>query len=270
VTVRPALLLAAAVLALDGAAGTSQAASPQPSAEARAERFARLPYWGGYWINENQRTDIGGSNPAVIEARERGENIVPQIMKLNGLGAPWNAEGQKRMAARAAIAGGRKSRGWGYPMMMNSAAPIQFLITPEEVLIINAYSDVRHIYTDGRSHPAEEDRWPTVWGESVGRWEGDTLIVDTVSVANPNVYFHGAPPLSEQAHYVERIRMVRPDRIESEVTITDPVTLTGPWQVTIAYERAEGYDRMIQMDFGNDRTGFDGKLNTIEPTTEGE
>jgi hypothetical protein len=54
------------------------------------------------------------------------------------------------------------------------------------------------------------------------------------------------------------------------VTITDPVTLTGPWTVKVAYERAEGFDRMIQMDFENDRTGFDGEVNTIEPPKEGQ
>jgi hypothetical protein len=261
--------------ALASAAGTAWllAAAPlaaQPaSAQARAERFARLPYWDGYWINEHQTTNIGGFNPLTLEARERGENITPKIMKLSGTDAPWNEEGKRRVAAKPKIAAGRKARGWGFPMMMNSAAPMQFLITPEEVLIINAYSDIRHIHTDGRKHPAEEDLWPTVWGDSIGHWEGDTLVVDTIAVKNPFEYFHGAPPLSDQAHYVERIRMTGPNRIESEVTITDPVTLTGPWQVKVAYERAEGFDRMIQIDFENDRTGFDGEVNTIEPPKDG-
>jgi hypothetical protein len=259
------LLFAGLLLATAFAPGFGQAASQQ----ARVERFAGLPYWDGFWINEHQETTIGGFNPAILEARAKGENAIPRIMKLNGVDAPWNAEGKKRMAARPKAAAGRASRGWGYPMMMNSAAPLQFLITPEEVLIINSYSDVRHVYTDGRPHPPEEDLWPTVWGDSIGHWEGDTLVIDTISVKNPFDYFHGAPPLSEQAHYVERIRKTGPDRIESEVTITDPVTLTGPWTVKIAYQRATGYDRMIQIDFENDRTGFDGEVNTIEPPKQG-
>jgi hypothetical protein len=256
-------LRAAAVLAALAAA--APAAAAPPASQDRAQAFAKLPYWDGFWINEHQTTTIGGFNTEILAARERGQDAIPNIMKLSGGDAPWSAEGKRRLEEKRRTAGGRKAHGWGFPMMMNSAAPIQFLITPEEVLIINAYADVRHIYTDGRKHPAEEDLWPTVWGDSVGHWEGDTLVVDTIAVKDPYSYFHGAPPLSDQAHYVERIRMVSPDRIESEVTIEDPVTLTGPWKVKVAYERAQGYDRMVQMDFDNDRTGLENGVNTIEP-----
>lgn len=43
------------------------------------------------------------------------------------------------------------------------------MITPEETLIVNMYRDVRHVYTDGRSHTPEDERWVTIWGDSVGR-----------------------------------------------------------------------------------------------------
>jgi hypothetical protein len=153
-------------------------------------------------------------------------------------------------------------------MMMNGAAPLQFLITPEEVLIINAYRDVRHVYTDGRKHPSEEDRWPTTWGDSVGRWEGDTLVIDTLSVRKPDRYFFSNPPLSEQAHYVERLRMTGKDRIESTITIEDPVTLSKPWVVNLVYERAKGLDRLIHDDYDNDRSAVENGVFTIEPPKE--
>jgi len=98
--------------------------------------------------------------------------------------------------------------------MMDGAPPLQFVVTPEETLIFNTYRDLRHIYTDGRAHPPEEDRWPTTWGDSVGRWEGDTLVIDTVSVREPNKYFGISVWLSDGAHYTERLRMTSPDRIE--------------------------------------------------------
>jgi hypothetical protein len=153
-------------------------------------------------------------------------------------------------------------------MMMNSAAPMQFIITPEETLIINMYRDVRHVYTDGRQHPAEEDRWPTTWGDSVGRWEGDTLVIETVSVKDPLDYFFLAPPVSEQARFVERLRMTAPDRIESDITIEDAATLTRPWNLKMVYRRMESVDRLIHEAFDNDRTGFDGQSFTIEPTKQ--
>ncbi|KRA81355.1 hypothetical protein [Altererythrobacter sp. Root672] len=231
----------------------------------RSEAFAKLPYWSGYWVGEGQAgTTIGGIAPASIEMRETGKAPAVPVMTLSGFGAPWNDEGKARMAERMRIAPGRKAMGWGYPMMMDSAAPLQFLITPEETLIISPYGDVRHIYTDGRAMPAAEDLWPTVWGTSIGHWEGDTLVIETKAVKNPNIYFHTAPPLSEEAHYLERIRMDG-DRLVSEVTIEDPTTLTGPWKSRLTYVRDEGFDRMIQIDFDNDRTGFDGQINTIEP-----
>ena len=58
------------------------------------------------------------------------------------------------------------------------------------------------------------------------RWVGgDTLVIDTVSVRDPQKFFFAAPTLSEEAHYVERLHMTAPDRIESEITIEDPATL---------------------------------------------
>jgi hypothetical protein len=211
------------------------------------------PEWKGFWIGEGLTAEISGF-PG------RGANY-----KLLGQDAPWNAEGRARIEASSARGADLKANGWGFPLMMNSAAPMQFLITRDETLIINVYRDVRHVYTDGRSHPADEDRWPTTWGDSVGHWEGDTLVIDTVSVRNPNAYFFSSPPLSEQAHYVERLRMTGPDRIEAVMTIEDPVTLTGPWVVNLAYTRGTGLDRLIHDDYANDRSEVEGGLFTIVP-----
>jgi hypothetical protein len=214
-----------------------------------------LPNWDGFWIGEGLTAEISGF--------PRGGDY-----KLLGQDAPWSDEGRARVAATRAGQADRKANGWGFPLMMNSAAPMQFLITPDETLIINIYRDVRHVYTDGRSLPAEEDRWPTTWGDSVGRWEGDTLVIDTVSVRNPYEYFFSSPPLSEQAHYVERLRMTGPDRIESIMTVEDPVALAAPWVINLVYERAKGLDRMIHDDYANDRSEVEGGLFTIVPPEE--
>ena len=235
--------------------------------QARVETFAGLPHWPGYWVAENQAgTSISGF------ARPPGANASansPQFDSLAvwGNNAPWNDEGRRRIAEVTRTQGGRKGLGWGYPLMMNSATPIQFLITPEEVLIINAYNEARHIYTDGRDHPPPDDLWPTVTGNSIGRWEGETLVIDTVMVTNPNAFFQGGPPLSEEARYSERI-WLDGDTLRAEMTIEDPVTLSAPWKARLSWVRDEGFDRMIQVDWNNDRTGTDGESNTIEPADE--
>ena len=246
-------------------AGTSfpALADHHEAGESRAEKFAELPYWPGYWVSEQQAgTTIGGIAPAILEARETGE-FPDNYMNLRGANASWNEEGLRRLEEASAINAGRKATGWGFPMMMDAATPIQFTITPEEVLIVNAYSEVRFVYTD-REMPDEFDLWPTVRGTSVGHWEGDTLVIETIMVRSPIEYFHGAPPFSEEAHYEERIRL-EGDRLVSDVTVTDPVTLSEPFVTQVSWVRDEGFDRMIEIDWDNDRTGVDENgVNTIE------
>src|SRR5688572_11130425 len=250
-------VLAAALIA----AGPT--AAQEPTQQARAETFARLPYWPGYWVGEAMAgTPISG----IARPGGNAEVLAPQAdtVAIWANKAPWNDEGRRRVAEAMATQGGRKGLGWGYPLMMNSATPVQFVITPEEVLIVNAYNETRHIYTDGRDHPPADDLWPTVTGNSIGRWEGETLVIDTIMVTNPNEFFQGGPPLSEQARYIERIRLDG-DTLRAEITIEDSVTLSGPWHAKLSWIRDEGFDRMIQVDWNNDRTGIDGQTNTIEP-----
>lgn len=256
-------LPAAALLAL----GSAPAVADQ-EVLTRGEALDRLPYWPGYWVAENQaETEISGISRRPAEDSQTAAPV--DSLAVWGNNAPWNDEGRRRIAEIARTQAGRKGLGWGYPLMMNSATPIQFLITPEEVLIINAYNETRHVYTDGRDHPPADDLWPTVTGNSIGRWEGDTLVIDTIMVTNPNEFFQGGPPLSEQARYVERIRLDGA-RLRAEMTIDDPVTLSAPWKARLSWVRDEGFDRMIQVDWNNDRTGSEGDVNTIEPPADEE
>ena len=247
-----------ALSALQFAAPAAAQQAPPPPGQ------AAVPDWRGVWFLETAVPGINGFPESTVVAG----NGPPPYPLLDLSKAPLNANGAARMQAAAAAMGSRKALGWGYPMMMSGAAPLQFLVTPYETLIVNVYRDIRHVYTDGRPLPPEEDRWPTVWGESVGHWEGDTLVVETVSVEEPVKYFIITPPLSSKARYVERIRMVGPDRIENEITIEDPETLTAPWTAKMAYVRAEGLDRLIHEAFTNDRSEAEGGAFTIEPPRE--
>jgi hypothetical protein len=221
---------------------------------AAAASAQNVPDWRGVWIAEGLTADISGFPPPGA-----------RWYKLYGDAAPWNEEGRARFQAMVSNQGTLKANGWGFPMMMDSAAPMQFVVTPDETLVVNIYRDIRVIYTDGRSLPSEEDRWPTTWGTSVGRWEGETLVVETVSVRDPTRFFFSSPPLSEQARYVERLRKTGSDRIESVMTIEDPVTLAEPWVIQLSYVPA-GSDRLIHDDYDNDRSEVDGDTFTIVPS----
>ena len=247
-----------------GLAGLLLASAPAAAEDqqARTETFAQLPYWPGYWVAESA-SDIPISGIAL-----RADGPPPgDTVALWNTTTPWNEEGRRRVAEAQRTSGGRKGLGWGYPLMMAAATPFQVLITPEEVLITNAYNETRHIYTDGRDHPPLDDLWPAVTGNSIGHWEGNVLVVDTIMVTNPNEFFQGGPPLSEDAHYAERI-WLDGDKLYDEFTITDPVTLSGPWVAKLVLVRDEGFDRMIQVDWNNDRTGTEGDTNTIEPPAD--
>lgn len=239
---------------------------------------APLPDWSGYWLPEGPMGNIPVSG---YPRAEEGETA-----RLAGLDAPLKPEVAARLAPftrstsfedvqKAAAADPElaalflnmstfKATGWGFPLMMESASPLQFLVTPRETLMINYYRDVRHVYTDGRPMPPAEDIWPSPWGTSVGHWEGDTLVIETVGVRTD----FGIPLLpvrTDGARYVERIRMTGPDRIESEMTITDPATLTGPWVVKLAWRRDPATDRMFHDAFDNDRNEVEGPMLTIKP-----
>jgi hypothetical protein len=255
-----AAALAALVLATAGPALAQDAKQ-----DARVEAFKTLPYWPGYWVGETASgISISGMlQPGIVREETPAEGGVAMWDNK----APWNEEGKRRIAEVLSGQAGRKGLGWGFPLMMSSSTPVLFLITPEETIIVNAYKETRHIYTDGRDHPPVEDLWPTVTGNSIGHWEGDTLVIDTIMVSEPNVFFQGNAPLSDQAHYHERIRLDG-DKLVNEWTIEDPLTLSAPWKAKVNMVRELGFDRMIDVNWDNDRTGNEGDVNTIEPPAD--
>ena len=99
-------------------------------------------------------------------------------------------------------------------MNMASPAIFEWRITPEETTIVDTINGIRHIYTDGRSHPPADEIWPTKVGDSIGHWEGDTLVVDTVAI-KPDVLLTPQILLkmSGELHFIERIRMVNADEL---------------------------------------------------------
>jgi hypothetical protein len=160
---------------------------------------------------------------------------------------------------------------FGFPTnMLFPAQYFEILVTPRETAIIHSGIEIRHIYTDGRAQPRPDERWPTHWGSSVGHWEGQTLVVDTISaggnfgasVLKPgeNLVWILAPGpkilaiLDEQARYVERIRMVGPNVLEDQMTIYDATQFIKPWSLTRRYQHVQGITRMVHEDCeGNDR-----------------
>jgi hypothetical protein len=254
-----ARLAPAIVLAALTAAQPPNALAAKP--DCRPKDLARLASWGGVWITKDMETGINGRDIP-------GRPPLPQ-QELAGFSAPWKPEGWTlfESAMRLGIQGRTKQSGWAFPVMMDSPAPFKFVIAPGETVIASQYREIRYVYTDGRRHPSAENLWPTVWGDSTGCWRGQTLVIDTVAVKySPDFNFY-APPLSDQAHFVERIRLAAPGRLESDITITDPVMLEKPWTLKVTYIRPQGIDRIIHDGdiYDNDRSTTAEGSGTIAP-----
>jgi hypothetical protein len=122
------------------------------------------------------------------------------------------------------------------PMTMRAWGSLDIIQKPDRVTMIAEFErEIRRIWLD-RPLPPLDDVDPGWWGYSVGKWEGDTLVVHTVGIKDDleGVDFMAH---SDQMHIQERIRLARPDVIHDEVTITDPIALKKPWTVTFAMVR---------------------------------
>ena len=100
----------------------------------------------------------------------------------------------------------------------------------------------REIHMDGRPHPEGDALNPTYFGHSVGHWEGDTLVVDTVGYNEKTWLDYSGHMHTDQLHTLERI--TRPDRdtLHYEVTITDPGAYSEPWTIAWDIPWSEGQD----------------------------
>jgi hypothetical protein len=125
------------------------------------------------------------------------------------------------------------------PSMMLAIFPMEVLQTRGQLTIIQeAFNQVRRIYI-GEDPPAVEDAEPSFYGHSGAKWDGDTLVVDTVGIKQ-TVRYRNAPHSVEMRIH-ERIRMLDANRFEDQITVTDPMYLSGPWSWTWTYQRKPGY-----------------------------
>ena len=249
-----------------------------------------LPDWSGQWENVGGTPDATGGFNQTLE----------QVLKELEWSPPLNAATKAKVDAMQA--GERKrleavARGenpadaftactFGYPgLMLDTPLMFEVLITPKETALIFSSREIRHIYTDGRQHTPKDDLWATPWGDSIGHWEGDTLVMDTIAVKDE----YGPPDsgsavaafgdvegfltigiLTQQAHFIERMRMIDQGHLEDQMTIIDPTNLTAPWHMRRTYERVAHIHRMVYEDCeGEDRNPIvNGKFTLAPPPSE--
>ena len=136
----------------------------------------------------------------------------------------------------------REARCWatGVPVyLLNPAQPTFFLQTPEKVVMIwQMDHQVRHVYMNV---PHSEYPTPSWYGESVGRYEGDTLVVDTIGQDTRTFVDNYRTPHSDKLHVVERYHLIEGGKtLQADITIEDPTTFIQPLQVIHRWRRAQG------------------------------
>lgn len=132
----------------------------------------------------------------------------------------------------------------GMPMLMTRVWPHAFVQLPTAIYVISGFNNsVRTIFLDGREHSDPDLVVPSYNGESVGRWEGDTLVVRSKYFETDNHYIDLGIPISDQFELIERIRLVNGGRtMEVEYQLIDPQMWEGEWKSTKRYNRQDYTD----------------------------
>lgn len=223
------------------------------------------PNISGIWIG------IGPGRPDIDPRwRNRPFSPAPEFTR-------WGAEESRKLGRLGTETGTPGACNPVHPVQFMSPAglfPLQVLRGSNQIVMLNEWVAVpRRIYTDGRDHPTDLD--PTWEGHSIGRWEGDVLVIDTIGFngrARPlNGYAANAVnatpesvkiprlPASEQMHLVERIRLVGDGNfLEVTTTVTDPKTYVRPFTSTGYHERRPDIDMQEYFCSDNVRTGDEG------------
>jgi hypothetical protein len=206
--------------------------NPPPTAQDWAD-LAKLPDWSGVW------------NPKISDQDQQIRTNPP----------PWDEKAKAQIEHMFA----EEKAGRPPPIFVEclpEAMPawmlvthnaMEILFTPGRVTILGESDGnrLRRIYTDGRGHPDEPD--PTFHGHSIGHWEGDTLVVDTVGI-RPQTYIAvseaAGVPNNGDMHIIEHIHLAGPDVLHDDLEIIAPHVLTKPWKTTRIYfrQRARKFD----------------------------
>jgi len=124
--------------------------------------------------------------------------------------------------------------------------PFQLVQTPKLIAFLFEYQTIyRMIYMDGRPHPPDIMEYPEFMGHSIGRWEGDTLVIDTIGINERSWLDTAGHEHSGKLHLTERIRKLDDNRLEYKVTFDDPVFFTEPWSLTRTFTRGKETDRIM-------------------------
>ena len=221
-------------------AGVTYAQAPAKSAPARRTPDGK-PDLSGVWAGLTRGGPSGIKDGGVMQGDE-----VEAYQKLYGavkndpiVMTPWAKEkweyaqdSRPSFGAREELKPTYRCVPWSAPQVMmlganEATGGMEVIQSPKRVMIFYELDhNIRQIWTDGRPHT--EDNGLTWMGDSIGKWEGDTLVVDTTSIRNDNWFDNGGHVFGPKLHVEERYTLKAPDYLQVDFTFTDPDAFAQP------------------------------------------
>jgi hypothetical protein len=240
---RPSFVASAAIAAVFASGALAQPSKPYPD-------FSSSSFG---WVTMRGVAAMPGSPPPVGQDPERPlvpnntgkQPTFPYADLSNPNLTPFARDGLKKandLADSGFAMYSRASRCWatGVPVALNSVVqPIFFIQTPREVTTISQGDQaVRHIYMDVPHSPNPKPSW---YGESVGHYDGEWLVVDTIAQDTRTFIDNFRTPHSEKLHVVERYHLIDGGKtLEAEVTVEDPASFIQPVHIQMRWRKSQG------------------------------
>lgn len=202
--------------------------------------FDKLPDWSGVW------SMTGGTVFDTVSQTGKGGSVTPGVREH----PPYSAAYEKIYTGHLALRDEDRYPDVqtncgvpvGFPRILNLPDAYEFVVRPDVFYIIaeNGGNTMR-VYTDGRKLPAKEDTWGTYTGVSVGHWESDTLVWQTIGLKgsrdNDSILDRTGLVLSDAAKITTRMRKINENTLEAKMVIEDEKALTKPWEVTKQFRK---------------------------------
>jgi hypothetical protein len=162
-----------------------------------------------------------------------------QFRTIDGEDIPFRAAAlalyKERLARESTGSPSERCRPKGIPAPMLPPVPFKIVQNPGlTVILFEEFNRFRQVFTDGRTRPKVS--FPTWWGYSMGQWDGDTFVIDTIGFNDKTWLDKVGHPHTDALHTVERFRRLDFGHMQLELTIDDPKSYTKPWTVRIPFE----------------------------------
>jgi hypothetical protein len=204
-----------------------------------------IPDWSGIWENApNSGFSIRPGERFLGRgmATETTMKLTPRYAAEHEMRMRWGEEGRDFDPLSFCLPA-------GFPRWLSEPFLREFLPTPGRTLLMNEMmSEVRRVYTDGRGHVPANFAYPLWLGDSIGFWDGPTLVIHTNNL-KANLYQREQPAHSDKVETVEEWTEIRDGLLEVKVSIYDPEALTEPHHSIRYYHQLDDQDGAIRVGY---------------------